>query len=128
MAKNKAKPSELERLLEFQMRAAGLPVFETEYRFAAHKVGLGDGIRARLARAGLRDWRFDFAFVGLSLAIEIEGGAFTDGRHTRGKGFSEDLIKYDAAMRLGWTVYRCDGELVKSGRALRTIEQLVERL
>jgi len=61
------------------------------------------------------------------LAIEIEGGAWTNGRHTRGKGFSEDLIKYDAAMRLGYNLYRCDSAMVKSGQALETVQRIVER-
>jgi len=112
--------SAAEELLALQLRTAGI-AFVREYRFAAMACGgTGKGLRERLAKAGLKDWRLDFALPDVSLAIEIEGGAWTNGRHTRGKGFSEDLIKYDAAMRLGFNVYRCDTRMVKAGQALQT--------
>lgn len=93
-------------LLDVHMRAVGLSP-QAEYRF--HPV---------------RRWRFDYAFPELMLAVEVEGGAWTGGRHTRGKGFQNDLDKYDEAMRLGWTVYRCSPEMVKQGRAVQTVEIL----
>ena len=46
----------------------------------------------------------------------------------RGAGFAEDLRSYDAAMRLGWTVYRCDGRMIMTGRAVDTIKMLIERM
>lgn len=105
-----------------------LPEFTREYRFAAEHVGPGKGLRERLKAAGLRDWRFDFAAPDLMLAVEVEGGGWSGGRHTRGAGFAGDLDKYDAAMRLGWTVYRCDPRMVKNGQALETVRILVDRL
>ncbi|KXU39018.1 hypothetical protein AXE65_10760, partial [Ventosimonas gracilis] len=119
--------SAAEQSLALQLRAARIP-FVREYRFAAMATGgTGEGLRERLAKAGLKDWRFDFALPAYNLAIEIEGGSWTNGRHTRGKGFSEDLIKYDAAMRLGFNVYRCDSRMVQSGQALQTVQRLIER-
>jgi len=41
-------------------------------------------------------------------------------------GFHEDLLKYEAALKLGWTVYRCDGQMVKSGHALNTVMYLLD--
>jgi very-short-patch-repair endonuclease len=53
-----------------------------------------------------RRWRFDFALVGPKLALEVEGGVFTRGRHVRPKGFISDCEKYNAATLLGWRVLR----------------------
>ena len=53
-----------------------------------------------------RRWRFDFAWPGHKVAVECEGGAWSGGRHTRGKGFIGDLEKYNAAAADGWTVLR----------------------
>lgn len=98
-----------------------------EHRFALEHIGDGKEIRNRLKAANLQDWRFDFACHSVRLAVEIEGGAWTGGRHTRGAGFSGDLRKYGAAMRLGWTVYRCDYALIRSGEAYDTIRVLCKR-
>lgn len=53
-----------------------------------------------------RKWRFDYANVEHKIAVEIEGGAFTNGRHTRGEGFIKDMEKYNEAAILGWVVFR----------------------
>lgn len=119
--------SHLEEALLIQIKACKLAMPEHEYRFAAMATGgTGKGVRQRLKAEGLKDWRFDFAWPELMLAVEVEGGAWVGGRHTRGKGFLEDLRKYQAAQMMGWTVYRTAGELIKSGEAVRTIEQLIQ--
>lgn len=92
-----------------------------EYDFAARHVGKGPGIRARLAKANMGNWRFDFACPDLLIAMEIEGGAWVGGRHTRGAGFARDLEKYDRAARLGWWVYRCSPRMVKNGWAYESL-------
>lgn len=117
--------SKLEQQLAQQIRLLKLPVPETEYRFAAHHVGLQPGIKQRLVDAGLKNWRFDFAFVDHKLAVEVEGGGWVNGRHTRGVGFREDMHKYHHAMRLGWTVYRCEESLIRTGQAVQLIAELL---
>lgn len=87
--------------------------------------GTGKGLRARLKEAELRDWRADYLISGRMILVEVEGGAWGKSRHTTGAGFAADLTKYDAAMRLGYTVYRCDPAMVKSGRAIETIKLLI---
>lgn len=53
-----------------------------------------------------RRWRFDFACEVAWVAIEVDGGAYTQGRHTRGKGYEADCEKLNTATVLGWAVFR----------------------
>ena len=118
--------SAAEETLALHLRAHQISGWEREYRFGAHACGgPGKGLRQRLQEAGLKDWRFDLAFPELKIAVEVEGGGWSGGRHTRGQGFAEDLRKYDAAMRLGWSVYRCSPEMVEQGHAIETIKVLL---
>ena len=120
--------SALEDQLAWQLATLDLPPPEREYRWAARLVGEGKGLRGRLAAAGLKDWRYDFAWPAQRLAVEVEGGAWVGGRHTRGAGFTADIAKYHAALSHGWTVYRCDARLVRTGEAARLVRVLLDRL
>lgn len=53
-----------------------------------------------------RKWRFDFAWPMHKVAVELEGGVYTRGRHTRATGFIADCAKYNAAAISGWKVLR----------------------
>jgi len=53
-----------------------------------------------------RKWRFDFSHPELKIAIEIEGGVWSKGRHLRGQGFINDMEKYNKASLLGWKILR----------------------
>ncbi len=53
-----------------------------------------------------RRWRIDYAHPAYRLAIEVEGGVWMGGRHTRSKGFIKDLEKYNELNLLGWTLLR----------------------
>ena len=72
-----------------------------------------------------RNWRADFLITGTKILIEVEGGIWSGGRHTRGKGFIADMEKYNAAAILGFKVLRLDTQQVKSGLAIKQIENLV---
>lgn len=72
-----------------------------------------------------RKWRFDFAFIEQKLAVEIEGGAWSNGRHTRGAGFIGDMEKYNEAVVLGWKILRFTPEAVKSGRAIEIVKMVL---
>lgn len=54
----------------------------------------------------IRKWSFDFCWPEHMVALEVEGGAWTQGRHTRGQGFINDMEKYNAAVLLGWKLLR----------------------
>lgn len=103
-------------------RTMGLPEPVTEYRFGAiASGGPGKGLRSRLKGTGLQDWRMDYAWPDQKVALEVEGGVWTGGRHTRGKGYTEDLRKYSEAAILGWRVIRTTpNELCK----LRTLDMV----
>ncbi|MDM1760677.1 hypothetical protein [Acinetobacter sp. 251-1] len=73
-----------------------------------------------------RKWRADFYIVGSNVLIEVEGGIWSGGRHTRGKGYIADMEKYNSAQLLGYSVYRYSTEQVKSGKAIEDIRRLVE--
>jgi len=62
-----------------------------------------------------RKWRFDFAWPEQRIALEVEGGIWTQGRHTRGAGFLADMEKYNAAVLLGWRVLRTTPDKLADG-------------
>jgi len=76
-------------VIEAYFRAYDLPEPVGEHRF--HPV---------------RKWRFDVAWPDQKVAMEVEGGAWTKGRHTRGKGFISDMEKYNTAALMGWLLLR----------------------
>lgn len=53
-----------------------------------------------------RKWRFDYAIPEYKIALEVEGGVWTRGRHTSPKGFLGDIEKYNTATLMGWRVFR----------------------
>ena len=67
-----------------------------------------------------RKWRFDWCWPDHKVALEIEGGVWTRGRHTRGSGFIKDMEKYNAAASLGYRVFRC------TPNAIHTVMLLVK--
>ena len=93
--------SRLEDLFAFHLRATGLPTPVRELAFASP-----------------RRWRFDFAWPAAMVAIEIDGGTWTNGRHNRGGGIEGDAEKACAAAVAGWRVLRVTGCMVRDGRAL----------
>ena len=70
-----------------------------------------------------RRWRFDFAWPERLLAVEVEGGSFIAGRHSRGAGFEADAEKYNEAALIGWRVLRVTPRMVDDGRALALIQR-----
>lgn len=74
-----------------------------------------------------RRWKFDFAFPDRMLAIEVEGGIWSGGRHTRGSGYAKDMEKYNAAVKLGWRVLRYSTDMVLAGTAIEEVKEMMER-
>jgi very-short-patch-repair endonuclease len=94
--------SDAEQSLAFTIRALRLSEPEREYLFAK-PIG--------------RRWRFDFAWPEAKVGVEVDGGTFVAGRHTRGKGYEADVEKLNTAAVLGWTVLRVTPHMINDGRA-----------
>ena len=107
--KPKRKGSALEARLAQQLRFSELPAPDPEHKF--HPTRL---------------WRFDFAWPDRKIAAEIEGGTWTSGAHSRGKHFEGDCEKYNQATLLGWRVLRFTTDMVKDGRALATLKEILQ--
>ncbi len=100
------RQSEPEAALAWQMRIAGLPIPIRELRFAPP-----------------RRWRLDFAWETNRLAVEVDGGIWTRGRHTRALGYQADAEKANHACLLGWRVLHVTPQHIGTGEALRWIEE-----
>ena len=76
------------RMFEAVWARNGGPVLESEFCFC-----------------GDRGWRADYRRG--DVLIELEGGVYTGGRHSRGgKAFCDDAVKYNTTAILGYTVIR----------------------
>ena len=99
---------------------------ETQFAQQLATAGLPTPVRELAFHTG-RGWKFDFAFPEAMVAIEIEGGTWTRGRHVRPKGFEHDCEKYAEAALAGWTLLRVTGAMVRDKRALRLAERALAR-
>lgn len=86
-------------------KAAGLPVPVAEHRFAAP-----------------RRWRFDWAWLEPRVALEIQGGLFTGGRHSRGPALLQEHEKLNRAAALGWRVVFVIPRQCVTGEAVLLVE------
>ncbi len=53
-----------------------------------------------------RKWRSDFLHRPSKTCIEVDGGTFSQGRHTRGDGFQRDCEKQNAHVLADYHVFR----------------------
>jgi very-short-patch-repair endonuclease len=88
-------------------RAEGITTVMREFRFCDRK------------------WRFDFAIPSHKIAIEIEGGLYIGGGHSRGKGYEANLEKYNTAVKMGWRVLRYSTDMVMAGTAVDDVLKMM---
>lgn len=100
--------SEIEETLAWQLKALKIP-FEREVKLIPD-----------------RRFRFDFVFERVKLAVEVDGGVWTSGRHTRGKGWEADAEKSALAAALGYRVIHFSGPQVNRGEAFTMIEACLD--
>ena len=92
-----------------KLHLQGLPAYVTEHR--VHPT---------------RRWRFDYCWPELKLAVEVHGGTYTNGRHTRGGGFTVDREKMNEAAICGWTVIEVTSAQVRSGQMRQWLDRIFE--
>ena len=113
--------------------AAGIATPQVEYQFDT-----------------TRKWRFDFAWpknqqigdgrsemggkaqpqlpsanchlLAGGVALEVQGGLWVRGRHTRGAGQKNDMEKFTAAAVAGWRILYCQPSEVTSTRMVNNIK------
>lgn len=84
-------------------KAHGLPEPIPEYRFDPQ-----------------RKWRLDWAFNpdGNRVGLEVQGGTFIQGRHSRGPALLKEYEKLRRLAALGWRVLFCTPQQFASGEIL----------
>jgi hypothetical protein len=82
-----------------------------------------------------RKWRFDFAWPSQSnnpsiqqsdsgggVALEVQGGLWTRGRHTRGAALLNEHEKLNAAAVMGWRILYCTPKELGTLKLAKTIK------
>lgn len=83
-----------------------------ELQFYCRLVDMGERPEYEFKFHPTRKWRFDLAIPHHRIAIEIEGGTWNGGRHSRGAGFRGDCEKYNEATKMGWRVLRYTPDMI----------------
>lgn len=100
-AAKRAKAEKLERALAFHIAAAKLPKPTRQHRFHPSRL-----------------WRFDFAWPSHKFAVEVDGGIWIHGGHSRGSGQLADMEKQAEAVILGWRLIRVADRHLRTGQAI----------
>ena len=82
----------------------------------------GKGCNGGQVRTGRR-WRFDFAWPDRLVALEVDGGTHSGGRHVTGAGIEGDSEKFSEAAVLGWRIIRACRVHVMNGDALEWVRR-----
>lgn len=98
--------SELELMLLTRLEREGLPLGLPQYPVVTG-----------------RQFKFDRAWPEQRVAVEIQGGLWVNGAHSRGSGVERDCLKLSMAAALGWRVLPISKQMIKSGEAVNLIAQ-----
>jgi hypothetical protein len=99
-------------------------ILEAELQDLAKKANTGYELEYVFAPP--RRFRFDACLPELRIAIEIDGGVFIGGRHTRGTGFVHDMEKLNLAGLLGYRVFRFTPQQLRSGEMREFMTKVME--
>lgn len=98
--------SALEMALLTRLERFGVPLGEGQYRFVPGRL-----------------YRFDRAWPAQMVAVEIQGGLWVNGAHSRGSGVERDCVKLSIAAALGWRVLPVSKAMIEDGQAVELIAQ-----
>lgn len=96
-----AKGSTAEDTLAFQLRSVKAPLFERQFRITP-----------------ARKFMADFYFPVGRVVVEVEGGGYINGRHSRGAGMESDAEKSALIAQMPARLIRVTPSQVKKGLAL----------
>ena len=102
--------SQLEDLFAMQLDAAGLGGYVREAQIIPN-----------------RKFRYDFYFPEHRLCVEVQGGVWSNGAHSRPTGIKRDYEKSNLCTQYGFKLLQFDVKAVKSGEALDVTEQLINQ-
>jgi hypothetical protein len=71
-------------------------------------------------------WRFDWAWLRRQVALEVNGGIWIQGRHTRGAGYLRDLAKLNEAQIRGWIVLQRTPQTLAEDETFTLIRRALE--
>lgn len=88
----------------------GAPAYAREFMFAKPK----------------RKWRADFAWPELRLIVEIDGGLFCNGAHSRAAGRMRDMERDNWCVMHGWRVLRYSAAQARDGTAADEVVRFIK--
>jgi hypothetical protein len=92
-----------------RLRGLGFPAWE--YPFAAPE----------------RAWKLDFAWIGQKIALEVQGGIWSQGRHVRGAALRKEWEKLNELAVRKWAVLYCEPSDLTSAKRIESVFRLIER-
>lgn len=98
--------SEPELILANRLERAGLPPGVPQFRFVPG-----------------RQHRFDRAWPEQMIAVEVQGGVWSDNGHGRKSMVVKDCAKLSMAAALGWRVLPLTTDMIEDGQAVALIAQ-----
>ncbi len=106
----RSKNERFEDELAFQIEAHRMPEPVRQYRFAEP-----------------RRYSADFAWPGLRVLIEVQGGIWMPGggAHSRPMNIERDVEKQQLAAVYGWTLVPVTTKQVKNGEAIAVLERVL---
>jgi len=111
--KRKATPQDADakahkqRMFLEAAKSHGLPEPIPEYEWAKHLK---------------RNWRADWLFAGLVI-VEIVGGVWIRGHHSRGQSQIDDMVRRNEAQMAGYLVLEFTPQQIESGEAFPVIKR-----